>query len=152
MGIAPEERLSRIVTSLRGVDDAHMIWMAEMIDVMVRVVGQRDRCSDSCQSDFAAPVEQPNPFDRLDMHPRFAAVVDRLRSRLGDAVCVAWMLKLSFVGEEAGVATLVAPNSFYADHVTAQFDVALLDAWRAVEPTVQRVEVRCLASTAACDP
>jgi hypothetical protein len=143
MSVAPMERLSRIAAKLRKMDDADMAWLAVMIDALFRVGNDGDRCSDTSQIDAPAHVQRPDPFDRPDMHPRFAVVVNRLRSTLGDADCRSWILKLSFVGEVSGVVTLAAPNSFIADHVNAQFDVKLLEAWQAENPLVQRVEVRC---------
>ena len=151
MSVAPMERLARIATKLRRIDDADMAWMAEMIEALIRVGSGGDRCSDTLHIEAPALVERADPFDRHDMHPRFAAVLNGLRRRLGDANCGSWILKLSFVDEVAGVVTLAAPNSFIADHINAQFDVKLLDAWKAEEPSVRRVEVRCPSNPIAND-
>lgn len=135
------DRLSRLADTLHKVDDADAKFLARLIKGFVHVIDDAVRSSNPAQSD-ATPAAQPNPFHRPDMHPLLAAVVRRLRRRLGDDKCGAWIAKLSFVGEKADVVTLAAPTSFVADHVNAQFGLTLLEAWQAEKPTVMRVEVR----------
>ena len=136
------DRLSRLADTLQKVDDADVRFLAKLIDGVVQVIGDAARSSTSAQSDIDAAVARPDPFDRADIDPMLAAVVKRLRKRLSDEVCRAWIAKLNFVGELADVVTLAAPNSFIADHVNAQFGLTLLDAWQAEKPTVMRVVVR----------
>jgi hypothetical protein len=135
------DRLSRLADTLHKVDDADAKFLAKLIKGFVHVNDDAVRSSNPAQSD-AAPAAQPNPFHRPDMHPLLAAVVARLRKRLGDEVCRAWIAKLNFQGERADVVTLTAPTSFIADHVNAQFGLTLLDAWQAEKSTVMRVVVR----------
>ncbi|MGM4921240.1 DnaA N-terminal domain-containing protein [Tardiphaga sp. 813_E8_N1_3] len=136
------DRLSRLADTLQKVDDADVRFLAKLIDGVVQVIGDAARSSTSAQSHTDAAVARPNPFDRADIDPMLAAVVKRLRKRLSDEVCRAWIAKLDLVGEQADVVTLAAPNRFIADHVNAQFGLTLLDAWQAEKPTVMRVVVR----------
>ncbi|MGM5019389.1 DnaA N-terminal domain-containing protein [Tardiphaga sp. 367_B4_N1_1] len=135
------DRLSRLADTLRKVDDADARLLARLIEAFVHVIDDAPRTSKTGQSVVAAQAARPDPFRRWDTDPLLAAVVRRLRRRLGDDKCGAWIAKLSFVGETADVVTLAAPTNFVADYVNAQFGLTLLEAWQAEKPTVMRVKV-----------
>jgi hypothetical protein len=136
------DRLSRLADTLRKVDDADARLLGKLIEGLMRVIQDDGRSDEIEQPDTAEPVVLADPFERPDMHPLLAAVVARLRGRLGDDKCATWIMKLSFVGEKADTVTLTAPNKFTADYVTDQFGVPLLDEWQAEQPGVVRVVVR----------
>jgi hypothetical protein len=143
-GSISTDRLSRLADTLRTVDDADARLLGRLIEGIVRVMEDDGRSDQIEQPDTAAPIVRSDPFERRDMHPLFAAVVSRLRTRLGDDKCATWIMKLSFVGEKADTVTLAAPSKFTADYVTDQFGVPLLDAWQAEQPNVVRVVVRAV--------
>lgn len=145
------DRLSRLAETLRKTDDADARLLARLIEGFVHVIDDAVQSSKTGQSDVAAPAARPDPFGRWDTDPLLAAVVGRLRRRLGDDKCGAWIAKLSFVGETADVVTLAAPTSFVADYVNAQFGLTLLEAWQAEKPTVMRVKVRAAPRSAVAD-
>jgi hypothetical protein len=136
------DRLSRLADTLRKVDDADARLLGKLIEGLVRIIEDDGRSDQIEQPDTVASVVRSDPFERPDMHPLLAAVVSRLRRRLGDDKCATWIMKLSFVGEKADTVTLAAPSKFTADYVTDQFGVPLLDEWQAEQPGVVRVVVR----------
>jgi hypothetical protein len=140
-------RLFRLADTLRKVDDADARLLGKLIEGLVRVMeddGRSDQIKQLDTPDTAVPVVRSDPFERPDMHPLLAAVASRLRVRLGDDKCAAWIMKLSFVDERADIVTLAAPKRFTANYITAQFGVPLLDEWQAEQPNVVRVVVRAV--------
>ena len=66
-------------------------------------------------------------------------VVARLRKRLGDAVCRSWFAKVTVASVADGTITLMAPSPFHATRIISEYEVPLLDAWRAIDPCIERV-------------
>lgn len=131
------ERLSRLACTLRSVDDADAALLGKLLEAFVLEFRDTGPPSDK----VADLLAQPKMFVQADTHPVLTAVTLRLRRRLGDDTCGAWIAKLKFIEERAGVVLLSAPNKFVADHVYSQFGDIFLGAWQAEQSSVVRVEV-----------
>lgn len=136
-GHGPLERLSRLVCTLRSVDDADAALLGKLLETFVREFREEGRSSRF----VADPLVQPKVFAQADPHPVLSAVTLRLRRRLGDDICGAWISKLRFIEERAGVVSLAAPNKFMADHISTQFADALLSAWRAEQVDIVGMKI-----------
>jgi hypothetical protein len=71
---------------------------------------------------------------------------DALRKRLGDDAFKSWFLdKIAVCSEDGDTVTLSAPTAFHRDYIVAQYDDAMLHAWRRVRPVTKRVAVIVVA-------
>jgi hypothetical protein len=143
-GYVSLNRLFRLACTLRSVDDADAALLGKLLKTFVREFREEKRPSRAPED----PLGQPMVFAQADTHPVLSAVTLRLRRRLGDDICGAWILKLRFVEERAGVVSLATPNKFVADHVSTQFGDALLSAWRAEQVGIMGMKIA--ADTAVC--
>ena len=117
------------------------------------LLGRRERRNKAAQSGVEPSLESSNEFAGAKtrrrpgavatgaIQPMPEAVVACLRKKLGGDTCRAWFAKIEVVGDGGDAVTMRAPTRFIADHIIAQFDGALLEAWRAVRPALQRVHV-----------
>jgi hypothetical protein len=64
-----------------------------------------------------------------------------LRRRLGDDVFASWLGKVAFVSAEGAELVLAAPSKFVADYLKAQFEAAIIEAWRVEHAELQRLRV-----------
>ncbi|MFI5020749.1 MAG: DnaA N-terminal domain-containing protein [Alphaproteobacteria bacterium] len=69
------------------------------------------------------------------------AVKDVLARHLETAAMSSWIERLGLVCRDAATVTLSAPSRFIKDWVATNFGDHLLDAWRAVVPMVEHVEI-----------
>lgn len=64
-----------------------------------------------------------------------------LRQRLGDAVFRSWFGKVTVETQTADLVVLRAPTKFIATRIRQNFEVQMLEAWRAISPTIERIQV-----------
>lgn len=83
------------------------------------------------------------PLNSLDIPSLEEALPDvviaSLRKRLGDDTFRGWFAEITVAGVADGAATLLASNSFRADTIRDRYEMVLIDAWRALDPGVERV-------------
>jgi hypothetical protein len=82
------------------------------------------------------------PLYSLDIplaRPMPDVVVARLRKRVGDGVYRSWFAKITVAGVADGTVTLMAPSPFHATRIINEYEMPLLDAWRAIDPYIERV-------------
>ncbi len=91
------------------------------------------------------PFAPTLPLNSLDI-PSLAQPLPELvslclRERLGNDVCRSWFSNVTVANVAGGVVTLKASEPFYANWIIDKFEPALLDAWRALDPSIERVAV-----------
>jgi hypothetical protein len=81
------------------------------------------------------PPAEPNFVD--DLGPAGAL----LRRRLGDAIFRSWFGKVTVETQTVDLVVLRAPTKFIATRIRQDFEVQLLEAWRAISPAIERIQV-----------
>lgn len=96
------------------------------------------------------PLPPAAPDPRED--PRWTRVKQRLESDLGADVVESWFKSARFAGIDAGAATLALPTRFLRDWIAGHFAAALLAAWHAEEPGIERIEMVLQGKPARAPP
>jgi biotin operon repressor len=83
------------------------------------------------------PTPPPEPSFVGDLGPAGAL----LRQRLGDDVFRSWFSKVTIESQTPDLIVLRAPTRFTASRIGRDYERQILDAWQAISPTIERVQV-----------
>lgn len=72
-----------------------------------------------------------------------------LRQRLGDEVYRSWFGRVEIEAETAGCVTLVAPTKFSAIRIRQDYELKIIEAWQAINPSINRVLIVVRKESAA---
>lgn len=104
-----------------------------------------EMANDSANKD-EPPFAPTLPLRSLD-YPSSAqllpeVVIARLKEGLGNDRFISWFGRVTVGGIAAGVVTMFAPSTYIARQIINDYETRLLNAWRAFDPTVERVTAK----------
>jgi hypothetical protein len=90
------------------------------------------------------------PFNSLEIPKRprgpsstdvLGPVGERIRRAIGDAAYRSWFGSVALLSIADGIVTISAPRPYQRTRIAQDFEIAMLKAWQADDPTIQRIAV-----------